>query len=110
MRTFATKRPTCDPKFLVGGVVVSVGTTSIVSSYSESPGLNTMGVSGQVRYDIASPYCGSEHCDTHSHGVDWDVRAKSSHILTYHPSQWDDGYLLPGENYLVDLRHKQIQT
>ena len=25
-------------------------------------------VSGEVRYDIASPYCGSERRDTHHHG------------------------------------------
>ena len=39
---------------------------------------------------------------------DWNDRAKSSHKLTYHPSQWDDGYLLPGEKHLLDLRPKGI--
>ena len=29
--------------------------------------LGCMVVSGVVRYDIASPYCGSEHRDTHHH-------------------------------------------
>ena len=33
--------------------------------------------------------------------------AKSSHKSTYHPSRWDDGYLLPGMKNLVDLLPKR---